>query len=296
MSNLFKSDDDVRAFAAALGTQHIGKQLGYQLRVGSTNKLALEAGAMGTAHGTVFIAEEQSAGRGRRGRSWLAPGGLALLFSVLVRPAKLPGLREEDIGWIPLVAGLASVEAISHSCALDIALKWPNDIVVPSSQPPGWRKLGGILCESTLVATMITGSTGDDACAGSYVVIGIGLNVNQSREDLPPPPAVPTSVLVETGSVTDRRTLLSTVLGKLEQRLLELSDSRARHTLKSSIEARLRRWWTPQRSLRVRIPTEAGSETLSAQFLGLDDFGRLRLRLPDTQELALADAEVLAVE
>src|SRR5262245_5319408 len=126
--------------------------------VDSTNRYLLQRAAQGVAAGEVAVADEQTAGRGRLGRSWVAPSGSALLVSVLLRPALPP----ERVHLVPLAAGLAALDALQaldvperHDASEPARLKWPNDVVV------GDRKLAGILAE---------------ADGGGAVVVGMGCN------------------------------------------------------------------------------------------------------------------------
>jgi len=128
----------------------------------STNDLAKRLAQEGSAEGTVIIAEEQTGGRGTKGRSWYSPRGRGLYASVILRP------RRADLSLLPLMAGVACVEAIGEATGLQAALEWPNDIV--------WkrRKLGGILGEGEFLGNVV-----------SFAVLGIGLNLNQRRDDFP---------------------------------------------------------------------------------------------------------------
>src|SRR5689334_12500991 len=128
---------------------------------GSSNADLLAAAGAGAAEGTALVAEAQTAGRGRLGRRWASPPRAGLTFSVLLRPGGVPAAL---LGWLPLLAGVATAAAVHAVAAVDATLKWPNDVLV------GERKLGGILAER----------------AGAAVVIGIGINVWQARADLPP--------------------------------------------------------------------------------------------------------------
>jgi BirA family transcriptional regulator, biotin operon repressor / biotin---[acetyl-CoA-carboxylase] ligase len=143
-------------------------------------------------HGAVAVAEHQTAGRGRAGRVWEDAPSRALLFSVLLRPdgdAPLPQLS--------LVAGLAVAAAVEATAGVETGVKWPNDVLV------GGRKVAGILLEAS----------------GAKVVCGIGINVNQEREELPAETRTPaTSLRVATGQALDRGRLLSAVLAELEAR------------------------------------------------------------------------------
>lgn len=127
--------------------------------IGSTNTAALGD----PRPGRVVVADHQSAGQGRRGRSWTAPPDTALAVSVVV-PAPAPDLR----GWVPLATGLAVSRALSASrYAVSAGLKWPNDVLVP--ERGRWLKVAGVLAQAQ----------------GDVIVIGTGLNVDQSRDQLP---------------------------------------------------------------------------------------------------------------
>ncbi|GIG53523.1 biotin--[acetyl-CoA-carboxylase] ligase [Demequina activiva] len=133
-------------------------------------------------HLSALVADHQTAGRGRAGRSWATPAGAALTVSVVLRPQ---GIAPAGYGWAPLIAGLATVRAL-RDVGLGAYLKWPNDVVVEAGAKdiPGWgrwRKVVGILCE---------------AVPGQRAVIaGIGINVSQSAAELPVPHAASLATL-----------------------------------------------------------------------------------------------------
>jgi BirA family biotin operon repressor/biotin-[acetyl-CoA-carboxylase] ligase len=160
--------------------------------VGSTpsTQLLLAAEA---PEGAVVTADEQTAGRGRLGRRWLAPAGTSLLCSLQLRP-DVPGER------LPELTGVAAqsvAEAVTALTGLETELKFPNDVLV------GARKLAGVLAEAR----------------EGRVVLGIGINVNVAGDELPREVDRPaTSVLAETGSELDRAELLTEVLEGLERR------------------------------------------------------------------------------
>jgi BirA family biotin operon repressor/biotin-[acetyl-CoA-carboxylase] ligase len=142
--------------------------------------------------GTTVAADEQTAGRGRLGRVWLAPPGKALLFSVQLRPQPPLPLWPE----LSLVAGEAVAAALRREAGVAAELSHPNDVLV------GRRKLVGVLPEAV----------------SGRVVLGVGVNVNQSAEELPDDaPKPPTSLLLETGREWPRAPLLAAILLELEQ-------------------------------------------------------------------------------
>ena len=277
---IFKNSSrtEVLQFAAALPTRALGKHLEYHDLLDSTNARASVAARAGAPHGLVVLAEEQSAGRGRRGRIWVAPPRRGLLFSVLFRYEGWPPGR---IGWLALAAGLAVTEAIEKLAKRPISLKWPNDIVI--HQRNSWRKLGGILCEGAVSSTR--NSSG-------HAIVGIGINVLQRAGELPEvPKAQPTSIFLETGKCISRKTLLAAILVRLESRLAELGGESRFPELREELQARLASWWKG-RWLRAR----STQEEIEGLFRGLDDFGRLRLERRGGSEIALADAEIVGVE
>ncbi len=289
MSLLFPTSDDTARFAADLHTEHVGKHLEFRPRTDSTNDLALEAARSGAAHGMTFIADAQDRGRGRRGRQWQSPSGLSLLFSVLTRPGQIP---PAESGWIPLLAGLASLDGIRAATGLHAALKWPNDIVLPSTDAPGWRKLGGILCESAL-----PGKESGSASSGAFVVIGIGINVNHSAAELPKHvKAPPSSLRIESLRTVERTVLFAAMLEALEARFKQLENASTRPELKRAVESSLREWWTEDRVISVRPGVEEdGAEIIQGHFQRLDEFGRLVLTDLSGNTVPLADAEIVGV-
>jgi BirA family biotin operon repressor/biotin-[acetyl-CoA-carboxylase] ligase len=141
--------------------------------------------------GAVAVTEEQTEGRGRLGRSWHAPARTSVLVSVLLRPTVDPARLPE----LSLVAGGAVAEAIAEVTGIEPSIKFPNDVLV------GGRKVAGILAEAT----------------ERRVVLGIGVNANQTAEQLPADTQTePTSLRIETGGPVDRVQLLAAILMRLE--------------------------------------------------------------------------------
>lgn len=290
---LFASPNACVEFEQRVVTRAIGKHIHFFEQTQSTNDLALDAARKGGAHGTVFVADAQGAGRGRRGRQWECPPGMGLLFSVLLRPTAIP---LEVAGWIPLVAGLSCAEALAslfeklHS----VALKWPNDLVLPTDAAPGWKKLGGILCESALPA-LSSAIPLNDADRG-YAVIGIGLNLIQTRDMLPVTGKAPaSSVRIETDEIVDRQLVLKTLLERLEINLDQLSSGTQRSALRTTIEEKMRAWLPTWKSLLFHSPPTESANLRRGMFAGLDEYGRIRI-LEAGGESAYADAEIVGVE
>jgi BirA family biotin operon repressor/biotin-[acetyl-CoA-carboxylase] ligase len=171
---------------------------------GSTNAdLIARAAAGGDVEGSVLIAEHQTAGRGRNGRSWSAVRGTQVTMSVGV---SADGIPSRAWGWIPLIAGLAVIDAVGAASAVEPGLKWPNDVL---ARPPGHGKLAGILAEVAAPAPLI--------------VIGIGLNVSLRADELPDPGA--TSLALLGGKPTDRSEIIAPLLAGLARRVASLRDA-----------------------------------------------------------------------
>ena len=146
----------------SLSTMNIGAKILRVKSCSSTNDLAKERALSGESEGTVVIAEEQTKGKGTKGRSWYSARKKGLYLSVVLTPP-FP-----DISLLPLVAGLAVCEAILSCLGVRVGLKWPNDVV--------WKgkKLGGILCESGFLGNRV-----------NYAILGVGLNVTHEKGDFP---------------------------------------------------------------------------------------------------------------
>jgi BirA family transcriptional regulator, biotin operon repressor / biotin---[acetyl-CoA-carboxylase] ligase len=180
---------DAGAVGAAVVTGHpVWRAVDVVAETGSTNADLAELARAGAAEGLVLVAERQSAGRGRLGRSWESPAGAGLIVSVLLRP-RVPAAR---YGWLPLLAGVAIASAVSRLTGLDARLKWPNDLLLDG------RKCAGILAEA-----------GPDGA----VVLGFGLNVTLGEDELPRADA--TSLALAGSAVLDRQVLLGAIMGDL---------------------------------------------------------------------------------
>jgi BirA family transcriptional regulator, biotin operon repressor / biotin---[acetyl-CoA-carboxylase] ligase len=230
--------------------------IGVVRQTGSTNADLLDLATRGLEPGAILVAEEQTVGRGRLGRSWVSPPGAALTFSVLLRPQAIPPARR---GWLPLLAGIATTTAVRQLTGLDARLKWPNDVLV------GSRKLAGILTEST--GSQPPASPGEEA-----VVIGIGINVSNTAEELPTGPGglQATSLLAE-GIPVERDVLLVEVLRALGQWLK--TYSRSPDPEQSGLLSQYQRMSaTIGQNVRVEMP---GGVTMAGLATAIDDQGQL---------------------
>jgi BirA family transcriptional regulator, biotin operon repressor / biotin---[acetyl-CoA-carboxylase] ligase len=171
-----------------------GKRIHHFFKVDSTNRVAMELGHAGEPEGTVVIAEEQTAGRGRAGHSWHSERATGIYVTILLRPKISP----VQASLLTMMAGLSAFSAIRAQNDLESDLKWPNDILVDG------KKLGGILTEMHAEPNQVR-----------FVIVGIGINVNQEKfpADLSP---IATSLRVETGKPQSRLELLVRLLREFE--------------------------------------------------------------------------------
>ena len=238
---------------------------------GSTNEdLANRAAAGAAGHGAVLATDHQSAGRGRHERTWTAPPRSSLAVSVLVLPGAMPQARWS---WVPLLAGVAVVEALTDVAGVNAALKWPNDVLLEVNGD--WRKVCGVLAQ--VVTTP----------AGAGVVVGLGLNVSQRADELPVPTAA--SLATAAATTTDSGTVLRAVLramGTWVQTWQRHDGDPAANGLGPAYRRACR---TIGRDVRVHLP---GALVLEGVASGVDDDGRLIVRPADgspTHVLAAGD-------
>ncbi len=231
-------------------------------RVGSTNTSAMSAAAQGALEGSVFLAEEQTAGRGRGGHSWASARSAGIYCSVVLRPSLAPS----DALVLALSAGLAvraAIEQVNSSVALD--LKWPNDVLFAG------KKVCGILTEMNAEATRVR-----------YLVVGVGINVNQAAfpKELE---AEATSLRLATGSEWSRVELASALLKSLDREYALFTQQ------KDARQSILQRFiehssWVRGKDVRVQ---ENGS-TIEGITEGLDDRGFLQVRTKDGLQTVLS--------
>ncbi len=176
---------------AKLRTQSLGHAIHLVTETSSTNSLGTILAESGIPHGTVILAEHQTAGKGRLGRLWVSPPYKNIYCSVILGDPRL----QTYLTWIPLVTGLALSEAIQQEETITPSLKWPNDLLIDR------KKLGGILCESTSRGQATPG-----------LIVGFGINVNAESDDFPPDlRAFTTSLHQESGKSHNRNALLSSM-------------------------------------------------------------------------------------
>lgn len=215
--------------------------------------------------GVAVLAEEQTAGRGTRGRTWHSTRGKGLYVSFLLRP------EPEQLNYIPLLAGLASREAIKLLTGLEIRLKWPNDLVFER------KKLGGILCEGS--------SSGKETA----VILGIGINVNHAQEDFPEEiSGLATSLAIITGSAHDREILFDFLGKNLQLWYNKLKKGKVTEIIKSFKE------YLSFSSGQKLLVEEASGKRVEGLFVDIDLKGGIILKI-DGEDRIFYSSEIIKI-
>ncbi|HUF06398.1 MAG TPA: biotin--[acetyl-CoA-carboxylase] ligase [Candidatus Binatia bacterium] len=241
----------------------IGHAIEAHASIGSTNDRARALLDEADADGRVVVAEEQSAGRGRRGRAWLSPPGVNLMCSVVVRPE----IEARDAWQLGLAAALAAAGACGT--VAPVGIKWPNDLVAGNGD-----KVGGLLTE-----TMTRG----DRLSGA--VIGIGLNVNWTRESMPRQIAERATSLADlAGGPVDRVALLARLLAALETELAAVEAG----------ESPLERYRAACTTLGTFVTVATPDGTARGRAVGLDPSGALIVEVGDGRTVVSSGEVVTA--
>ncbi len=251
---------EIRPF---LTCQQMGGQIEYHSSAVSTNLLAKSLAADGAVEGSVVVADFQSGGRGRMGRTWISPAGVNLYFSLILRP-KVPSIRVPQLTLLLAVAIHRALTALAPE--LEAKIKWPNDIL------SGPKKLCGVLCEMQ-----------SEPDYTHFVVVGIGINVNQ--QEFPSElQATATSLLLETGRQFSRPELLASVLNQFEPLYLQwlLCDDLdfvlpflEEHSLLQSRE----------------VTIEQGRRAIAGRVSGIGRGGELKVETPEGQTVLVSSGE-----
>jgi BirA family biotin operon repressor/biotin-[acetyl-CoA-carboxylase] ligase len=227
--------------------------------IDSTNRYLLDEARAGTRDGVVAVADHQSAGRGRLGRTWEAAPGSALLVSVLLRPALAP----DHLHLVTMAAGIALVDAVQGVAGVTAGLKWPNDLVV------GDRKLAGLLAEA-------------DLGGGSVRAVVVGAGCNLSAAAIPPElTGLATACELEAGRPVERDALLDALLDDLATRLADLAAVPDAYRDRSATLGR-----------RVRVDL-GGGRVAEGDAVDVGPTGALVVRDDDGAELTVSVGDVV---
>ena len=254
---------DADRLRAALSSRVFGRVLEYHERVGSTNDVIMELAGRGAPHGTVCLADEQSAGRGRRGYAWFSPPGCGIWASVLLRP-RLSAARTPPL---TLCTAAAVARALEAAAGVAVRIKWPNDLLM------GDRKVAGMLAETRAVA-------GDEP----VIVVGMGINVNHTRDQFPDEIAASaTSLRIESGGPVGREDLFLAILASFESAYADYLAS-GPASLLAEVDARLA--W---RGRTVEADSPAGA---SGRVSRVDEEGGLVLDRRDGGPLVIRSGSI----
>lgn len=228
----------------------VGRDIRVFRQTTSTNDIVEKLARDGVKEGAVVFAESQTRGRGRLGRKWLSPAGQGLWFSVLLRPA----LRAQEATQLTIAAATALARAIREQTGLAPEVKWPNDLLM------GGRKTAGILTELTAELDRI-----------HHVILGLGIDVNQTSTDFPPElRRLATSLRIETGRVVDRAALAVAVLRELDRDYARL--------VAGQFEAVAGEWETLCSTLGTEVVIAIGDRRVRGRAESLDNDGALLVR------------------
>jgi len=250
-----------------IGDNQIGHRIVHYFRIESTNTEALELAAKGAAHGTVVVAEEQTAGRGRFGRNWYSERSSGIYASIILRPPLAPAVAPV----LTLMAAVAAHQAISTTTGLPADIRWPNDVLIDG------KKVCGILTEMSAEVDRL-----------HAVVLGIGINVNH-REMPSELKTIATSLRIEAGKPISRAQILVALFKELERKY---------HLLLDEGSSAIARRWAAASSFAQgkRIRVHSGAGEFVATTVGLEPSGALRVRREDGREELLVSGEVVEVK
>jgi len=246
-----------------LNTEFIGRKIYYFDTLESTNNYAKEI-AIEEAEGTTIVAEEQTKGKGRLGRTWLSPKGKGIYFSVILKPKFSP----MEVAKITLL-GAAAVNRALDDLGIKSSIKWPNDIVI------GGRKVCGILTEMSSELSMI-----------NYVVMGIGINANFDQADIPLElQDKATSLKLKNGKNINRRELLAAILNHLEDLYLKFNIDK---DLSEAIKACRDKSAVIGKDIKIIY----GKEVRRAKAINIDDQGQLIVQMEDGSREKIISGEI----
>lgn len=250
--------------APVLRGLRLGGPVVYRERVGSTMEVARELAEGGAAEGTLVLAEAQDAGRGRLGRAWASPYGLGLWVSLILRPRLLPA----HVPKVTLLAAVAMARAVEEGAGLHPGIKWPNDLYLAG------RKVCGILTELK-----------GQADAVDYLILGVGVNVNQREGDFPVElRPLATSLYLAAGRPVERPRLLGLFLREFEERYFAWQES--------GEEGWLEEWQERNITLGRRVRVSFLAETIYGRAVALDAEGSLVIETDNGERRALRAGDV----
>jgi BirA family biotin operon repressor/biotin-[acetyl-CoA-carboxylase] ligase len=239
-----------------LNTKILGKEIIYFSETTSTNDIAVKLAKNGAEEGVIVIADYQTGGRGRRGRIWFAPSETCILSSIILRPS----LSLKYINILTPIAVVSIVNTINSITQLDASVKWPNDVVI------GEKKVSGVLTETRILKNGI-----------DFAVVGIGINVNVSKDKIPLEISeIATSLYMELGYEICRIHLFQEIIRQFEKRYLGLNET--------TYNEFLNEWKSLSTIIGNRVQIESENNIRLGTALDIDKNGSLIIKL-DSEDI-----------
>lgn len=254
---------DLKETFADLNTKTFGKRIIFFKTINSTMDYAREISEEGEPEGTVVIADYQFQGRGRLGRTWKSEPAKNILMSIVLRP-KIP---IEKFFILPFLFSNSIADVIEEKTKLKVATKWPNDLLIND------KKFCGILIEASITANY-----------GNSVILGIGINVNQSQfpEELKP---YATSLYLLTGKIYDRIELIKDILRKIEIDYEKLNET-------DNFELIMNRWRSRCTMIGKEVEVIQLEKIITGEVIDIDNEGFLVLKVQDQGIIRLSSGDV----
>jgi BirA family biotin operon repressor/biotin-[acetyl-CoA-carboxylase] ligase len=259
------SEEDRQWIQSQLQAGYIGKEIIVHDSVDSTNGIAKRMIGNPDKEGTVILANSQTQGKGRQGRSWHSEENVGIYLSTFLRTSLAP----QQVAQIALVAGVALVYAINEFSRARAYLKWPNDILING------KKVAGILTEYSKNK------------AHSEVILGIGINVNHSHFPVQLQ-HIATSMAMENGEIFERLPLITFLLNRLDQEYQSF--------LNEGISSTIHQWNLNSDMFGKHITLTKGTQTFFGTAMKLNEEGHLIILTEDDEEVAFNSGEVTLIE
>jgi BirA family biotin operon repressor/biotin-[acetyl-CoA-carboxylase] ligase len=259
------SQADLKWIQSQLKAEYIGRKIVNYDRVDSTNDIAKQLLGKSDEEGTVILADSQTQGKGRRGRTWHSEENVGIYLSTFLNPS----LPQKQIAQITLVAGVALVQAINEFSQARAYLKWPNDVLLNE------KKVAGILTENCR----------NNSHSG--IVLGIGINVNHAHFPIPLQ-HIATSMAMANGDIFEKLPLITFLLNHLDQEY--------RSFLKEGISPTVDQWNLNSGMFGKHISLTQGTQTFSGTALKLNEVGKLVILMDNGEEVSFDSGEVTLME
>ena len=247
--------------------QVIGSRIEIEDQVDSTNEVAKQHIRQGCAEGLVIVADCQSQGKGRAGRSWTSTPGVGIYFSTVIIPQE----KKENRPQFTLMAGVAAISAIQEFCLAETTLKWPNDILSAD------KKLCGILCETCPTAN-----------GGIAIVVGIGINVNQLKFPQEIQASATSLKILNNGASVDRNALIHSLMRHINSEYMGMMQT-------GGVENLIEKWSSLSDLFGKKITFKVGNTSIQGQAIGLNPAGNLIVATENGNETAYSAGEITEI-